>query len=376
MKKLLFIVNNDHFFLSHRLPIALEAKNQGYEVHLAAKVTNKRNALEERGLIIHDIDLDRRKIGITLLREFFIILSIIKKINPDIVHLVTIKPVLLGGIAARLTNISAVVTAISGLGYMYSNKGFISKIKRKILSVFYYCSLNHKNQVVIFQNIDDKSRLGSVNRSIYTKSILIPGSGVDLSLYTVKNFNKHTPVVMFASRLLASKGVREFVNVAKIINKKESIARFVLVGSIDLSNPESITQKEIDLWRDEGNVEIWGHRNNMHEVIPLANIVVLPSYYGEGLPKVLIEAAACGRAVITTDHPGCRDAIINGSTGVLVPVKNVSLLSKMILNLISDPIYCENLGLSGRKMAEERFDINQVVSNHMHVYKELLSKLA
>ena len=145
MKKLLFIVNNDHFFLSHRLPIALEAKNQGYEVHLAAKVTNKRNALEERGLIIHDIDLDRRKIGITLLREFFIILSIIKKINPDIVHLVTIKPVLLGGIAARLTNISAVVTAISGLGYMYSNKGFISKIKRKILSVFYYCSLNHKN---------------------------------------------------------------------------------------------------------------------------------------------------------------------------------------------------------------------------------------
>ena len=179
---------------------------------------------------------------------------------------------------------------------------------------------------------------------------------------------------MFAGRLLKSKGINEFVKAAKLANDSGLKAKFVIVGDIDLSNPESISKNELIEWKKEANLEIWNYKHDMHNIIPLASIVVLPSYYGEGLPKILIEAAACGRAIITTDHPGCRDAIIPSVTGLLVPVKDSQALANSIEYLISNPNKFKKMGFAGRKLAEECFDIRDVTKKHLNVYKELLSK--
>ena len=165
--------------------------------------------------------------------------------------------------------------------------------------------------------------------------------------------------------------MREFVAAAESVNGSTFRARFVLVGKPDPHNPATIQQQELEQWKEHGVVELWGYCNNMDQVLASATIVVLPSYYGEGIPKILIEAAACGRAVITTDHPGCRDAIEESVTGLLVPVRDADALASSILCLLDDPLRCEEMGLAGRKRAEERFDLRQVVAKHLRIYEEL-----
>jgi glycosyltransferase involved in cell wall biosynthesis len=371
VKKLLFIVNVDWFFISHRLPIAVEAIKQGYEVHIATTVTDKLDLLERSGLIVHDLSLHRSRSGVLIISELWSLLFIIKAINPDIVHLVTIKPVLLGGIAARLAKVPAIVSAISGLGFVFHSNGFTSFVRYKLTSLFYYFSLGHKNQMIIFQNKDDKSKICKIRSDVCNRSTLIPGSGIDLSLYSVMENNLNPPTVMMAARLLSSKGVREFIQASKIVNESNKSVRFILVGDIDLLNPESIKESELSQWKSEGVVEIWGYRDDMHSVIPQASIIVLPSYYGEGLPKVLIEAAACGRAVITTDHPGCRDAV-TPETGILIPIKDPVALANAIQGLLQNPQKIVRMGESGRELAEQNYSIEKVCEVHIKIYQDLL----
>jgi len=375
MKKLLFIVNVDWFFISHRLQIALEAAKNDFEVHIATTITDKHDFLEEKGFHVHSLSLHRsKKSAILLASEFLSIFSIIRKVNPDILHLVTIKPVLLGGIAARLIGIKAVVSAISGLGLTYIDNGFFAHISRTIISNLYRLALEHPNQIVIFQNIDDRSLLTKLASLSADRTALIPGSGINLTTYNIKPHPNGIPIVIFASRLLAAKGVREFVHAAEIVNKSKQYARFVLVGEIDPSNPDSLHQNELDNWEQNKIVELLGYRSNMEQILSLATIVVLPSFYGEGLPKILIEAAACGRAVITTDHPGCRDAIEKNITGLLVPVQDAKAVADAILELLKHPRRCKKMGEAGRKRAEKLFDIRLVVANHMRIYNNLLEK--
>jgi glycosyltransferase involved in cell wall biosynthesis len=371
-KKILFIVNVDWFFVSHRLPIALEAIKHGFEVHIATATTNKLNFLEGNGLIVHPLKLHRSNSGIgILLSEFLEIFSVIRTVSPDILHLVTIKPVLFGGIAARLAGTHAVVSAVSGLGFVFVDRGVVALLRRKVASLFYRLALGQPGQRFIFQNTNDRAVLSKLARLSPEQSILIPGSGVNLSLYNGKKIPDNPPIIMLAARLLADKGVREFVLAAELVKRSKPHVRFVLVGAVDLLNPASIQQSELDKWDRDGVVELWGERDNMEQVLSLSKIVVLPSYR-EGFPKVLIEAAACGRAVITTNVPGCRDAIVNGVTGLLVPVKCVSELSDAILSLLENPNRCKKMGNAGRKLAEKRFDIRQVVERHMKIYRELL----
>jgi len=372
MTKLLFIVNVDWFFLSHRLPIAVEAIKQGYEVHIATTITDKLYLLESTGLVVHPLHLHRSNSGVgTVFSEFREILTVIRSVAPDIVHLVTIKPVLLGGIAARLTGVSAVVSAVSGLGFVFVKKGLVAFLRRVSISLLYRLAFGHPNQRIIFQNIYDQSQLTKLTQIASNRALLIHGSGVDLSLYSQKPIPEGLPVVLFAARLLADKGVREFVAAAESVNGSAFRARFVLVGEPDPHNPATIQQQELEQWEKEGVVELWGYCNDMDQVLASATIVVLPSYYGEGIPKILIEAAACGRAVITTDHPGCRDAIEEWVTGLLVPVRDAEALASSILSLLDDPMRCGEMGLAGRKRAEERFDLRQVVAEHLRIYEEL-----
>jgi glycosyltransferase involved in cell wall biosynthesis len=377
-RKLLFVVNVDWFFLSHRLPIALEALRQGYEVHIATALTDKLTVLQSHDLVVHPLSLDRSSSGLWATgKTIWQIFRVCKLVKPDVVHLVTIKPVLFGGLAARLSRVPAVVSAISGLGFVFVAKGVKAAIRRWLVGGLYVLALGHRNLRVIFQNPDDLACLARLVHLSDRKVTMIRGSGADLSQYRVMPLPTGVPVVLLAARLLVDKGVREFVQSAQILRQRGLLAqdaRFVIVGKPDLANPASLRPDELAQWAEEGVVELWGHRTDMPQVMAAAHVVVLPSYYGEGLPKVLIEAAACGRVVVTTDHPGCRDAIDPGVTGVLVPVRDAVALANAIQELLSDPVRCATMGQAGRELAESVFDVRQVVAVHLQIYQELMDK--
>jgi glycosyltransferase involved in cell wall biosynthesis len=369
---LMFIVNVDWFFISHRLPIALEAMSRGYVVHIATGITDRREELERHGLIVHPLALERGGLGVCnawcATVELF---RLFRAVRPNLVHLVTIKPVLLGGVISRLAGVPAVVAAISGLGYVFTARGFFAPLRRGLVEVFYRVALGHSNIRLIFQNKEDLRGLRSAVGVQDSKVSIIRGSGVDLSKYAPIPAPLGRPIVMMAARLIADKGVREFVNAASLLKAAGCTARFVLVGTVDLANPTSFTQTEVDEWETLGTVECWGHRVDMHAVLSQARIVVLPSYR-EGLPKVLIEAAACARAVVTTDVPGCRDAIESGVTGLLVKARDASSLASAIQALLNDSSRCEAMGRAGRLLAEREFDVRSVVQTHLLIYRELL----
>jgi glycosyltransferase involved in cell wall biosynthesis len=379
MRKILFIVNVDWFFLSHRLPIALEAKKMGFEVHIACGITNRLSELQKFGFLVHPLNLERSSTNpFCVLSSFLEIYRLLGAIRPDLVHLVTIKPVLLGGVAARLSGVPSVVMAISGLGFVFVSQGFIATFRRLLVSGLYRLAIRHCNLKIIFQNGEDKASLIKLTSLEESKAIMIRGSGVDLDQYVPRPPPMNERIVLLASRLLRTKGVPEFVEAARIIRCRNGsnipVVRFVLVGEPDIINPDSVSIAELRGWLEEGVIEHWGYRSDMVEVLSAASIVALPSYYGEGLPKVLIEAAACGRAVVTTDHPGCRDAIEPGISGVLVPVRNSQVLADAIQDLLDHSDKCATMGRAGRGLAESAFDIKQVVLTHLQIYEELMAK--
>jgi glycosyltransferase involved in cell wall biosynthesis len=374
-RTLLFVVNVDWFFLSHRLPIALEAQRQGYQVHVATGLTDKLGELQRLGLVVHPLVLERSSAALgNAWRTMVELWKVFRAVRPDVVHLVTIKPVLLGGLVARLAGVPAVVVAVSGLGFVFLARGAKAVVRRWLVGGLYRVALGHRNLMVIFQNPDDRASLAKLAHLPGSKVAMICGSGVDLAQYDHTPLPSGVPVVLLAARLLADKGVREFVQAARLLTQQGISARFCLVGSVDLANPTSLTDVELAQWVNEGVVELWGHRSDMPQVLAAAQVVALPSYYGEGLPKVLIEAAACGRAVVTTDHPGCRDAVDPGVSGVLVPVRDAVALANALEGLISDPERCLSMGNAGRCLAERAFDVRQVVAAHMRIYQELIGK--
>lgn len=373
-RTLLFVVNVDWFFLSHRLPIALEAKRQGYSVHIATGLTDKRDELQERGLIVHPLALQRGDAGLhNAWRTVAELWRLFRKVRPDIVHLVTIKPVLMGGLMARLARVPAVVVAVSGLGFVFLARGPKAWLRRWMAVGLYRFVFGHPRLKVIFQNPDDRSSLAALACLPDAKVAMIRGSGVDLGRYASTPLPAGVPVVLLAARLLVDKGVREFVQAARSLKQEGVAARFCLVGAVDPENPASLTRAELTRWSDEGVVELWGQRADMPEVLRQAHLVVLPSYR-EGLPKVLLEAAACGRPVVTTNVPGCRDAVEPGITGVLVPARDAVALAATLKSLIADRARCEKMGAAGRALAERAFDVGQVVAEHMRIYEELMGK--
>ncbi len=372
-RKLLFVVNVDWFFLSHRLPIALAAQKAGFEVHIATGITDRLGVLQAHGLNVHDLGLVRGGVGLlNAVQTALNLRHIIKRVKPDVVHLVTIKPVLLGGLVARWMRVPAVVSAVSGLGYVFIAHGLKARLRQGLVGLVYGWALGHRNQAVIYQNPDDRDTLLAASGLPHSKVEMIRGSGVDLAQYKVAPEVAGVPVVLFPARLLADKGVFEFVAAARLLRAKGLAARFVLAGLVDTANPTSVTQAQLDAWLAEGVIEHWGYRSDMPQVLASATVVALPSYR-EGMPKALLEAAACGRAVVTTDVPGCRDAIDPGITGLLVPVREVDGLAQAIEQLLIWPERRSAMGLAGRRLAEKDFDVHAVVDRHLAIYQRLLA---
>ncbi len=371
-RRLLFVVNEIDFFLSHRLPLATGAATAGFEVHVATKMGEGVERIRALGFAHHCLSLSRSgKNPFTELRTVWTIFKLFRCIRPDVVHLVTIKPVLYGGIAARLAGVPGVAAAVSGLGFVFISSGLKAQLVRGVVAVLYRLALGKRNLKVIFQNLDDRDVLLRLGAVLSDKTVLIPGSGVSLSEYSVVPEPDDVPVVSMVARLLWDKGVGEFVEAARLLNEKGVLARFVLVGAPDPGNPTSVTQAELDTWREEGYVEVLGFRRDIAEIFAASNLVVLPSYYGEGLPKVLVEAAACGRVVVTTDMPGCRDAIEPNITGLLVPARNAGALADAIQQLIEDKPLRYRMGKAGRELAERKFSIEKIVDAHLEIYRSL-----
>lgn len=370
MKKprLLIVVNVDWFFLSHRLPIAIAARDAGYEVHVATALTLPAAKIEAYGFTLHPLNIDRRSAGpLQAMKLLWSLARLMRALAPDVVHLVTIKPVLLGGLAARFARVPRVIAAISGLGFVFTARGTPATFRRLLVSALYRVALVRPGVCVVFQNGDDQALLqhhAGVRDAQVTR---IRGSGVDLAAWPVQPLPEGPPTVLMASRLLVDKGVMEFVEAASRLRGYRG-ARFVLVGDVDTGNPTSLARDRVQAWVDEGLIEWWGHRTDMPTVLAAAHMVVLPSYR-EGLPKGLIEAAACGRAVVTTDVPGCRDAIDPGRTGLLVKARDAHALADGIRTLLDDPTRLRSMGEAGRLWAEQVFDVREVVARHLALYR-------
>jgi len=376
---LLFVVNVDWFFCSHRLPVAIGALRDGYEVHIATTFTRPelRDLLARSGFHLHDLSIDRSgKSPLSFYTNFFLIYKVFCSLNPDIVHLVTIQPILIGGFAARIAGVRRVVFAISGLGHVFIATSPFSRLRRLLVERLYKSALSIKHRAIVCQNSDDLYTLTHFCSLSSSEVFLIPGSGVDLSVFKPRPFNQEQPVILMASRLLATKGVREFVEAASYVTQKGFSCRFLLAGEPDYSNPAAISPEELNRWKEHSYVEILGYQSSLNEIMAEAHIVCLPSYYREGLPKVLCEAAACGRAVITTSEPGCRDAIDNGITGLLVPSRDSVALAHAIEYLLLNPRLIRSMGLAGRKRAEFLFNVNNIVQQHLNIYSTLLENLS
>jgi glycosyltransferase involved in cell wall biosynthesis len=372
LPRLLYFVTEDWYFCSHRLPLAVAAKAAGYDVIVVTRVNQHGEQIRSHGLKLIHLDISRRSRN--PLKELAVIwrlLNIYREQKPDIVHHVALKPVLYGAIAARLNNVPAIVSALAGLGFLFVSKHKKAKLLRSVVEIAFKILLNRSNTRVILQNPDDMTLLTA--REILTQDhvILIRGSGVDTEQFGYKVETEGKPLVVLASRMLWDKGVGDFVEAARQLKLQGTQARFALIGEGDPDNPASISDNQLEAWHLEGAIEWWKKKTNMPEIFAQSHIVCLPSVYGEGVPKVLIEAASCGRPIVTTDAPGCREIVRDGKNGILVPLRDVDALVIALRKLTEDGALRSVMGRNGRELVEKEFSIERVVSQTLRLYKEM-----
>jgi glycosyltransferase involved in cell wall biosynthesis len=371
-QRLFMVVNVDWFFLSHRLPVALAAKKAGYDVTIVTCDTGRGQEIKNHGL--NFIDLPFKRSGTNIMYEMKcirLLKAVYEKHKPDLLHHVTIKVALYGSIAARLSKAGGVVNAISGLGYNFTGdrKGFT----QRVLLFMMKFGFKRKNMHFIFQNEDDINTFKSLNLVEDKQVTLIKGSGVDLQEFTATPLmpDSGKVKVVLPARMLYDKGVIEFIEAAKLLkNQLSDKAEFILAGDVDRENLAAIPDEKIQSLMD-GNYLRWiGFQKDMVGLLKAADIVVLPSYR-EGLPKSLIEAAAIGRPIITTDVPGCRECVVDGYNGYLVPAKDEHRLAGAMLELIKDRDLQVQMGRHSRILAEKEFSIDKVIRETTAIYSAL-----
>lgn len=367
-RRLLFIVNVAWFFISHRLAVATAARDAGYDVHVLADVDDPQEIvrIQQEGITFHRASL--RRSGLNPLLDLPYVVQIyrtIRRVSPTHVHNVTVKPVLYGTLVARLLRVPAIVNAISGLGYSFTDRS--RWLLALLLRSAYRWSLRSRRVHVIFQNKDDQNQLTAWRAVDEQHAVLIKGSGVDLSAYTaLAEEQSSVPLVVLPARMLRDKGVVEFVEAARLLSERRVHARFVLAGGLDPGNPAALTRQELERLTQSTAVEWLGHVDDMRRLHQCASIVCLPSYR-EGLPKVLIEACAAARPIVSTDVPGCREVVEHGVNGLLVPARNPVALADALQRLIEDQQLRVRFGAASRRKAAE-FDIRCVIQQTLSLY--------
>ena len=371
MTKIFMFVNVDWFFLSHRLPIAKVARDKGFEMTVFADFTSPHKDKEYRGFSLLQSPIKRQYISLySSFEEFFKTIQLIKRERPSVIHAVTIKPIILLGIICFIFKIPF-IASISGLGPGFSPNNLLSKTRLLIIKSLYKLIFSSEQSRVICQSPHDAGILLENGLVVNEKIIMAEGSGVNLEEYQPQKRKAFGPIkVLMASSLLKDKGVKEFCVAARKIQEKYNFnINFSLAGPTDIDSPGSLTKEQIVEMCSSEKVEFLGNRSDLKDILAESHIFILPSYYAEGIPKVLLEAAASGCAVITTEHPGCRDAIIPGKTGMLVAPRDTTSLISAVVNMVSDRDLIESMGKAGRLMAEQKFCVSKVIDIHYSLYQ-------
>jgi glycosyltransferase involved in cell wall biosynthesis len=369
----MFVVNVAWFFLSHRLPLARAAAAAGFSVHLVSDFEDEaeEHEVQRQGITFHRVRVARS--GLNPIGEVSTVRELrrsLERVRPDIVHNVTPKPVIYGTRVARALGTRGIVNAISGFGHVYGSRTR-RPLLRGLLDQAYAASFRPPNVRIIVQNADDRSEVLRLCPAAGERIRLIPGSGVDLAEYRHLPEPSGTPTVLLPARLLREKGIGEFAAAAAELRRAGLAARFVVAGRLDPANRAALSAQEISELAAASGMQWLGDCKDMARCLSEAHIVCLPTYYREGVPKVLLEACAAGRAIVTTDIPGCRDVVREGENGLLVPPRDVAALTVAIRRLLEDPELRSRMGMAGRARAEAEFGIDRVVQSHLELYREL-----
>jgi glycosyltransferase involved in cell wall biosynthesis len=369
----LMVVNVEWYFLSHRLALANALQAAGLQVAVAAGVERGQDSkVEASGLRFHALPLLRRSISpLRELGTFLYLLRLYRQQQPDLVHHITIKPVIYGSLAARLAKVPAVINTVPGLGYTFLGQGWKGMTIRWFVSRVYQLALSRPNVRVIFQNTNDRDLFVSRGLARADRVVVIRGSGVDVARFAPSALPVGKQMVLLPSRLLWDKGIGELIEAARLLREQGRAFRLVLAGTPDEANPQSIPKAVLLKWQEAGVVEWWGLQEDMPAVLRQATIVVLPSYR-EGVPKALLEAAACSRPIVATDVPGCREVVRNGENGFLVPPRDAQALAGALGTLLGDRDLQERMGQRGRELAVSEFSEDRIIRETMAVYREAL----
>ena len=374
-KSILFVVNDIDFFLSHRKKIGLKAKEEGYRFIVCAPKNRNINLLTGLGFEYYEYSLSRGSRNIVKeLKSFFSLFFLINKIDPDVLHLVTIKPLVYGGLIARLKGNIPILVAFPGLGHLYTSKNIISTISRFIVNKIYRFIFTNPNYKVIFQNNIDSKQITKV-ANLETNNIFFTyGSGVDLKEFSFSPLNNFLEIkFLFASRLLRDKGIHDYFMAAKILKDSGfKNFRFLIAGNIDRENPSSISKKELQSWIASGTIDYFPHKNNIKELLKEVHVVVLPSYR-EGMPKILLEASAIGRAIITTNAPGCDECVKESFNGFKIDPGDFKDLAQKMKQIGLNKEKIVLYGQNSRKLAEERYSDIEIIFKHLEIYEGLIN---
>jgi len=369
--RLLYVVAEDWSFLSHRLPMARAARDAGFDVHVAANVVDGADTIAREGFKLHHVPFRRGRLSpAAQWRAVRALRRVHRAVMPDIVHRVALQPVVLDAVAGIGLGVPS-VNAITGLGYTFISDSAKARALRAAIGLVLRDLVNRDGNVVLVQNGDDEILMRGFDFPP-GRVVLIPGSGVEVDRLTPQPEPDGPPAAGFVGRLLADKGLRPLMAAHRILRARRPDARLLIAGTRDPANPASITEQELAAWRDEPGVTFLGHVTDIAGFWARAAIAVLPSRR-EGLPKSLLEAAACGRAMVATDVPGCRAVAIPGETGLLVPPDDALALAAAIERLMDDTALRRRYGAAARCLAETRFSAEAIGQATVALYRRLLA---
>lgn len=377
--KAIFFANTEWYLFNFRLALAKYLQRQGVEVVMISPPGPYGPKLEAEGFRWIVVPMARRSLN--PVREALLLsklISIYRQEKPDIAHHFTIKCVIYGGLAARLVGVRGILGAVAGMGFVFASQKALAHLLRPLVRVLMRLALGGGKSRVILQNTDDRDALLSSGIANPNDVRVIPGSGVDTTRFrpsaNIKDGNRLKKVLL-AARLLWDKGIAEYIDAAARLKRDGVNVEFLLAGEPDTGNPNAVQADQVNAWRDELLITPLGHVDDMARLLDEIDVMVLPSFYREGVPRSLIEAAAAGLPIITTDTPGCRDVVDEGVNGYLVPVRDSNALAEAIRKILDDQSLANRMGAAGREKALAKFDEQLVFDRTMDVYRELIPEL-
>jgi glycosyltransferase involved in cell wall biosynthesis len=371
--RIVLFANTEWYLFNFRLSLIFALREAGHEVLLLSPPGPYARKLQALGFRWQPVPMRRRSLNPVLeLYLFYRLLRILRKERPALVHAFTLKCAIYGALAARLSGVPARVNAVAGMGYVFTNRSLLARALRPVVRVLLRVALGGAGSRLILQNPADVALFDEARLVDMDTVRLIPGSGVDSSKFFPSPGRREGAGfrVLLPARLLWDKGVGEFVAASRILRDDGRDIEFVLAGAPDRGNPASVPLAQVNAWVAEGVIQWLGHVDDMAGLMRSVDVVVLPSYR-EGLPKGLIEAAACAIALVTTDVPGCRDVVTDSVDGLLVPPRNAPALAEAIARLHDEPGLALRLGTSAREKALATFDQKLIVAKTLAVYAEI-----